>query len=55
MRIKSHLILAVTSIQVCKQLIEKEEAEAVRLGKIGVHNISPSALIHRGMKLKEYQ
>lgn len=54
MRIKSHLVLVVTSAQVHKQLIE-EEAAAVRLGKIAAHNVSPSTFIHKGMELEEYQ
>ena len=53
-RIKSHLVLAVTSAQVCKQVIE-EEAGVARLGKIAAHDVSPSALIHSGMKLEEFQ
>jgi len=53
-RIKSHLVLAVTSAQVRKQLVE-EEAEAARLGEIAAHDVSPSALIHTGLELEEYQ
>ncbi len=54
MRIKSHLVLAVTSAQVRKQLVE-EEVEAARLGEIAAHDVSPSALIHTGLELEEYQ
>jgi hypothetical protein len=53
-RTKSHLILAVTSAQVRKQLVEEEEAVA-RLGEVAAHDVSPSVLIHTGMELEEYQ
>jgi hypothetical protein len=53
-RIKSHLVLAVTSTQVRRQLVE-EEAAVARLGEISAHNVSPSALIHTGLELEEYQ
>jgi hypothetical protein len=53
-RTKSHLILAVTSAQVHKQLVEEEEAVA-RLGEVAAHDVSPSVLIHTGMELEEYQ
>jgi hypothetical protein len=53
-RIKSHIELAVTSAQVRKQLVE-EEAAAARLGEIAAHDVSPSALIHSGMELEEFQ
>jgi hypothetical protein len=53
-RIKSHLVLAVTLAQVHKQLV-KEEAAVARLGEISAHNVSPSALIHTGLELEEYQ
>ena len=53
-RINSHLVLAVTSAQVRKQLVE-EEAAAARLGEIAAHEVPPSAFIHTGMKLEEYQ
>ena len=54
LRIKSYLVLAVTSAQVRKQLVE-EEAGVARLGKIAAHDISPSTLIHSGMELEEFQ
>ena len=54
LRIKSHLVLVVTSAQVRKQLV-KEEAGVARLGKIAAQDISPSTLIHSGMELEEFQ
>ena len=53
-RIKSHHVLAVTSAQVRKQLLE-EEAAVARLGEFAAHDVSPSALIHTGLELEEYQ
>jgi hypothetical protein len=53
-RIKPHLVVVVTSAQVRKQLTE-EEAAAARLGEIAAHDVSPSAFIHTGMELEEYQ
>ena len=53
-RIKSHHVLAVTSAQVRKQLVE-EEAAAARLGEFAVHDVSPSTLINTGLELEEYQ
>jgi hypothetical protein len=53
-RTKFHLVLAVTSAQVRKQLVQEEEA-AARLGEIAAHDVSPSALIHTGMELEDYQ
>ena len=53
-RIKSHPVLAVTSAQVRKQLVE-EEAVAARLGEIAAHDVSPSTFIHTGLELEEYQ
>lgn len=52
--IQSYLVLAVTSAQVRKQLVE-EEAAAARLGEFAAHDVSPSALIHTGLELEEYQ
>lgn len=54
LRIKSYLVIAVTSAQVRKQLVE-EEAEVARLGEIAAHDVSPSALIHSGLELEEFQ
>ena len=53
-RIKSHHVLAVTSAQVRRQLVE-EEAVAARLGEIAAHDVYPSALIYTGLELEEYQ
>jgi hypothetical protein len=52
--IRSHFILAATSAQVRKQLVE-EEAAAAKLGEIAAHDVSPSALIHTGLELEEFQ
>jgi hypothetical protein len=50
----SHIVLAVTSAQVRKQLVQEEEV-AARLGEFLAHDVSPSILIHTGMELEEYQ
>lgn len=45
---------AFTSAQVRKQLVE-EESTAASLGKISIHDVSPSTFIHTGLELEEYQ
>jgi hypothetical protein len=50
----SNLRLVVTSMQVCKQLVEEEQVVA-KLGEIYAHDVSLSTFIHMGLELEEYQ